>query len=225
MDLRLQPGILNTGASLMADLTLLAYILLIVPGMLVGFVFARRKMFEPYHKLTMTTITLINWVLIALVMAVSYAQYVAPQVPAGLNRAFYLLPTLHLVTGAAAQLLGTYLVIRMWFEKQLPAALKVVNIKRYMRLTLALWLITALLGGMLYAAWYLMPDSAQGQAVPPAATEEAPVSTDEPSVSTDDPPVSTPDAVQSTPEARSGDSEAAPVKTPDSPAETPEASA
>ena len=47
MDPRLQPGLLGTGASLLADLTLLAYLLLIVPGMLAGFVFARRKHFEP----------------------------------------------------------------------------------------------------------------------------------------------------------------------------------
>ncbi len=133
------------------DLVLLAYILLIVPAMLVGFFFARRKMFEPYHKLTMTTITLVNWALIILVMLATYRRDVAPQVPQNLSHVDVLIPMLHLLPGLIAQLLATYLVIRMWFERQLPDWFKVKNIKIYMRTTLALWLITALMGALTWA--------------------------------------------------------------------------
>ena len=129
-----------------SDMVFLAYVLLIVPAMIVGFVFARRKMFVPYHKFTMTTITIVNWLLIIFVMAVSYKNYVLPSVPAKLGDLGILVPTIHLVPGLIAQLLATYLVIRMWFENQLPEWFKVKNFKFFMRTTLALWLLTFLIG-------------------------------------------------------------------------------
>jgi hypothetical protein len=162
-----QAGILGTNASLASDLSLLAYILLLVPAMAVGFVFARRKMFEPYHKLTMTTITIVNWIIIAFLMAVRYSQAVS----GGFNSSV-ILPSVHLLFGGTAQLLATYLVIRMWFEKQLPAWFKVRRIKPYMRATLALWFITALLGMGTYYAWYVAGTPAD-DAGAPAATPEA----------------------------------------------------
>ncbi|MCL4251369.1 MAG: hypothetical protein KJ065_24675 [Anaerolineae bacterium] len=154
MDLRMQPGFLGTGASMLADLTLLAYVLLLVPAMLIGFFYARRKRFDSHHKPIMTAITLFNWLLIAFLMFVSYRQNVLPSLGQNLNNPRYLLPTLHLVIGGLAQIVATYLVIRMWFEKQLPAWFKVRNIKRFMRFTLAGWLIAALLGIAIYVTWY-----------------------------------------------------------------------
>ncbi len=170
MDLRLQPGFLGTGASMLADLTLIAYILILLPAMLVGFFFARRKWFEPHHKMTMTTITLVNWVLIIALMIGSYSQGVLPNLANNLSNPVFLLPTLHLITGALAQIIATYLVIRMWFEDQLPNWFKIQNIKRAMRFTLVCWLITVLLGISIYVTWYV------GQ---PASNAEAPVATPE----------------------------------------------
>ena len=119
-------GFLGTEAGLSSDLNLLAYILLIVPVMLAGFVFARRKQFRPHHMLVMTTITLVNWVIILLLMAGRYADSVAPHLKEGLGEPARLVPSIHLVFGAAAQVLATYLVILMWtektrFERILPA--------------------------------------------------------------------------------------------------------
>ena len=74
----LQPaGFLGTGASLLADITLLAYVLLIVPGMIAGFVFARRGKHRPQHKLMMMTITVVNWLLILFLMLFAYRYDVA----------------------------------------------------------------------------------------------------------------------------------------------------
>lgn len=160
-----QPGFLGTGATLASDLTLLAYVLLIVPSMLIGFVFARRKWFVPHHKLMMTFVTLLNWVFIIAVMLVSYSA-IAPEVPRRIADPIYVLPTIHLVTGATAQLLATYLVLRMWLEKVLPTWIMVKNIKTYMRFTLALWLITAALGVTIYAVWYVRPANADGVVAP-----------------------------------------------------------
>lgn len=183
MNLRVEPGFLNTNASLLADLTLTAYIFLLVPAMLVGFYYARRKKFVPNHKFTMTGITILNWILIIFIMAVSYSDSVAPNVPDDLSDRFYLFPTLHLITGGTAQILATYLVIRMWFEKTLPQWIMVKNIKLYMRTTLTLWLVTAVLGAGIYLTWYT-GDTTQASDTPlPLATEEpsseAPPASDE----------------------------------------------
>jgi|GEM_PF-3745850 len=226
-----QPGFLGTQALLKSDLTLLAYIILLVPLMLIGFVFARRKMFVPYHKLTMTTVMIVNWVLIAFVMAVSYSQAVAPELPEGLNRAFILLPTIHLITGGIAQILATILVIRMWFEHVLPPALKFEPIKPPMRWTLALWLITAGLGVAIYLVWYTPVGAAMGnqEVMPPVATEDAnaPANTPEADANA---PVETPEADADAAPTRTARPTTTPIPTrartatPQPPAETVEAS-
>jgi hypothetical protein len=165
------PGFLGTGASLKSDLSLLAYVLLIVPVMLVGFFFARRKMFVPHHKLIMTLLIIVNWVIIFALMAISYREGVIPYLDAAFGDPRVALPTIHLVTGLTAQLLGTYLVLRMWLEHILPKWLMVRRIKTYMRFTLALWLVTASLGVIIYATWYVRPVRAENS-IPPASTPE-----------------------------------------------------
>jgi uncharacterized membrane protein YozB (DUF420 family) len=207
--------------------------------MLVGAVFARRKMFVPHHKMVMTAIVLLNWVLIGVVMLTSYTQGVAPSVPAKLNERFFLTPSVHLALGAAAQILGTILVLRMWLEVSLPGWLKFEPIKFWMRLTLVLWLLTATLGVATYVTWYGVPFAARAasptggtgdsNATPEAtmeATREAadpnatPAATKEASD-----PAGTPEATKeatapsTTPEATQ-EATAAPVATPES---TPEA--
>lgn len=229
-------GFLGTGgsdANLISDLNLLAYVVLIVPAILVGFVFARRKMFRPYHKITMTTITLVNWVIIVFLMAVRYSNWVAPYLQYGVNEPARLLPSIHLVTGALAQILATYLVILMWTERTrfafiLPNALRITNIKIFMRLTLTLWLVTAGLGILTYLTWY-----------PPAATAEesnVPISTEEPEITPEATaiiiPEATPEISETVEPAATTEvvetSEAAmtpePAETEEMPAETPDPS-
>jgi uncharacterized membrane protein YozB (DUF420 family) len=167
-------GFLGTAADFGADLTLVAYILILLPLMLIGYLFARRKKFVPHHKFTMTAITTLNWVLIVVVMWVTYREGVAPTANDLIGDGLVPLATVHLITGGIAQLLATYLVARMWLENVLPAALKVKNIKFYMRLTLTLWVLTALIGIGMYFAWYVEPASAaEEDSLTPQATEEA----------------------------------------------------
>lgn len=214
-DWRTTEGFLGTGASRMADLTLIAYIFLLVPLMLIGFAFAVRKKFVPNHQVTMTAVLIFNWGLIAFIMAASFDGSVRPNVPDGLDERLYVLPFIHFLFGFAAQLLGTYLVIRMWFEDELPAILKIKNIKTPMRLTLAGWLIAATLGIATYVTWYDVGGSSAdlGDVAPDATPEVTPEAeaTDESSASTDSP--------TQTPEATSDDE--AP-ESEDSPVETPE---
>ncbi len=198
------------------DIVLVIYVFLLVPAMLVGFVFARRKWFEPYHKMTMTTITISNWILIGIVMVTTYREAVEPGLPQNLRFASGLIPTIHGLLGLSAQTLATYLVIRMWFEKQLPEWFKVKNIKRYMRTTLGLWLLTALFGVTVWAVLHrgFLTSPGENGGANPVATE----------------PVGTPDSTQdaTTVPASTKDATVAPAVTKDAtvrPAATPAATA
>jgi len=205
-------GFLGTGASLLADLTLLAYILLIMPAMIVGYIFARRDLFRPYHKYTMMTITVVNWLLIIFLMLAAYSFDVIGNIGQQSGNARYLLPTIHGILGLPAQLLATYIVYRMIREDTLVARGKrlgeskdqlrqywFLNAKSFMRVTLLLWLATALLGVFNYLIRYnVIPTFGTAPGVPvlteePAATVEPtevadPIATDEPSA-----PASTPE--------------------------------
>ena len=170
--------ILGTSATNVSDLTLLAYVFLLLPGMIIGFFFARRKMFVPSHKFTMTGVTLVNWALIVFVMVVSYSKYIAPYVPENFSDIRAIIATIHLLSGALAQGLATYLVILMWtertrFEGVLPQALRIRRIKGPMRLTLALWITTVVLGLGIYFTWYVGEDEDPSALVAPGATEQA----------------------------------------------------
>jgi len=190
----LQPqGFLGTGASLLADLTLMAYILLIVPGMVAGFVFARMGKHRPLHKYTMITITVANWLLIIFLMIAAYRFDVAGNIGSQPGNARYLMPTIHGILGFPAQLLATYVVYRMIREDTQVAAAKkrgekgqqlskywFKTAKVFMRTTIVLWLLTALLGVFNYLIRYdVLPAFGSGSDVP-VVTEE-PTMTEEPS--------------------------------------------
>lgn len=191
------PGFLGTDALRTQDLTLLAYIFLLIPSMFIGYGYARRLKFIR-HKYVMTAITLFNWAIILYLMAVSYSYVVVPTVSKNLSQFAASIPTFHLLTGLSAQILATVSLIRMWFERRLPKSLRYEPIKPQMILTLILWLITAALGILIYLNWYGIPfqskpaDTGGRPAVvgteeatkpPQAATEEStktgPVGTDE----------------------------------------------
>ena len=191
----LEPGgFLGTGASLLADLALVAYVLLILPGMVIGFVFARRGMHRPAHKWTMITITVFNWFLIIFLMLAAYRFDITSNILGQPGNPRYLLPTIHGLLGLPAQLLATYVVYRMLREDILVARGKrrgesvdqlrrywFLNAKRLMRITLILWVATSLLGILNYAVRYnRLPDFAT-RPLAPLVTEE-PAVTAEPAV-------------------------------------------
>jgi uncharacterized membrane protein YozB (DUF420 family) len=218
-------GFLGTGASLLADVTLLVYVLLLVPGMLVGFGFARSKKFRPHHKSTMITITALNWILIIFLMLAAYRFDVAPNINEQPGNTRYLIPAIHGVIGLVAQLMATYAVYRMVREDTLVKRGKArgetkeqlsrywfTNAKPWMRVTLLLWLATALLGILNYLIRYevipnyrvsvdviapaatseVLAPVATGEVLPPAATEEV-QATESPESLTISTPVVTPE--------------------------------
>jgi uncharacterized membrane protein YozB (DUF420 family) len=189
-------GFLGTGASLLADLTLVAYVLLIVPGMIAGYIFARRGQHRPHHKNVMITITIINWLLIIFLMVVAYRFDVIGNIGQQPGNARYLMPTIHGILGLPAQLLATYVVYRMLREDTQVASAKArgvpkdqlrqywfLSAKPLMRITLILWLATALLGVFNYLIRYNVIPSF-------GTTPNIPVVTEEPAATVE--PASTP---------------------------------
>lgn len=200
-----QDGFLGTGASLVADFTLIAYLLLIIPGMLAGWYFARNGKHRPHHKWTMVVITVVNWILIIGLMFVAYQFDVAGNIGEQPSNFRYLMPTIHAVFGFPAQILATIIIINMLREDSaVAAAIKrgETDLQKYwwnlakpiMRLTIILWLITATFGVVSYLIRYdvlTLPSSAESidpvVTEEPLVTEEAqPVETEEP-VMTDEP--------------------------------------
>jgi hypothetical protein len=132
----------------------------------------------------------------------------------------YLMPTIHGILGLPAQLLATYVIYRMLREDTLVARGKkrgeskeqlrkywFLNAKPIMRLTLALWLITSLLGVFNYLVRYdVLSIGGTGQGTPIATPEATP----------DAAPAATPDVTPAA-EAESP----APAVTPDAEAESP----
>ncbi|MCK6577684.1 MAG: DUF420 domain-containing protein [Anaerolineae bacterium] len=184
MNLYLEPqGFLGTGASLMADITLVAYVLLIIPAMIIGFYFARHGKHRPHHQALMNSVTLLNWVLILLLMAVAYQFDVVDNIGRQPDNLRYLMPTVHALLGLPAQILATFIMVRMAIEDRSVAAAKQrgernlrpywwTHAKRVMQITMALWLATSVLGIVTYLVRYNVVAPLGGsEVVSPEATE------------------------------------------------------
>lgn len=193
MNIYLEPqGFLGTGASLASDIALIAYLLLIIPGMLAGWYFARNGKHRPHHKVTMISITIFNWILIIGLMMVAYRYDVAENISSQSDNFRYLMPTIHALFGFPAQILATIIVINMLREDTSVAAAKKrgeTDLSKYwwnwakpvMRLTIVLWLITSTFGVVSYLIRYdvlTIPSSSDN--IEPVATEEPePIETEE----------------------------------------------
>jgi uncharacterized membrane protein YozB (DUF420 family) len=147
-------GFLGTGATLGADLNLVVQVAMGL-ALIAGYLLAKRKRFAA-HGVCQTTVLLLNLGMIGLVMCPSFEQQVRPALPKGLHRWYYAAATMHALLGAAAELLGLYIVI-VAGTKVLPQYMRFRNWKRWMRTELVLWSIVLLTGVGTYYAWYVAP--------------------------------------------------------------------
>ena len=143
-------GFLGTGASFGSDLNLVVQLLMGLV-LVLGMILARRKLFRA-HAVCQGSVVLLNLILIALIMLPPFARDIVPGLPRRLDQAYYFLPTLHAVLGAAAELLGLYILVRAG-TKWLPERLCFRNYKLWMRTTLVLWWSVILLGIATYYVW------------------------------------------------------------------------
>ena len=154
--LRLFPikGFLGTGATFEADLNLVVQVTMGV-ALIGGAVLAKRKRYTA-HGICQTMVLLLNLLMIELVMWPSFQQQVRPALPKVFHKWYYAAATIHALLGAAAELLGLYIVI-VAGTRALPEWLRFKDWKRWMRAELMLWSIVVLTGVGTYYAWYIAP--------------------------------------------------------------------
>lgn len=141
-------GILGNAAPLGSDLNLLFHIGIIVL-VLTGFTFARRKNYDNHEKLMLSAIGLV---------AISFFTWMAPSYVRYLNLVmsdFYapgiIITNIHVILGITTSILALYIVARMKLD--LPERFRVKKVKRLMRTTLGLWILTFSFGVLFYV-WY-----------------------------------------------------------------------
>ena len=154
--LRLFPikGFLGTGATFEADHNLVVQVIMGV-ALIGGAVLAKRKRYTA-HGICQTMVLLLNLLMIELVMWPSFQQQVRPALPKIFHKWYYAAATIHALLGAAAELLGLYIVI-VAGTSALPEWLRFKDWKRWMRTELILWSIVVLTGVGTYCAWYIAP--------------------------------------------------------------------
>jgi uncharacterized membrane protein YozB (DUF420 family) len=144
-------GFLGTQASFGADLNLLIQIAMGV-ALIVGAFLARRKRYVA-HGSCQAAVLILNLALIFSVMWPSFHLQVLPHLSRHFGKRYYAIAIVHGALGAAAELLGLYILL-VAGTNLLPQALRFRRWKLWMRIELALWLIVLLTGVATYFIWY-----------------------------------------------------------------------
>jgi uncharacterized membrane protein YozB (DUF420 family) len=147
-------GFLGTGATFAADLNLVVQIAMGI-GLMVGGLLARLKRYTA-HGICQTTVLVLNLFMIGIVMWPSVREQVMPALGKGLHRNYYVVAEVHGLLGAAAELLGLY-IVAVTRTRMLPDYLCFTNWKRWMRLELVLWWVVLVSGFGTYYWWYVEP--------------------------------------------------------------------
>ncbi len=122
-------------------------------GLALGGWAARARRYK-LHAWCQSSIVLLNLAVVALTMAPSFAERVAPRIPRRIGRPFYFMATAHGLVGAAAEILALYVLIAAG-TSWLPERLRLRSFKRTMRAVLVLWWLALLLGMATYVQWYV----------------------------------------------------------------------
>jgi plastocyanin/uncharacterized membrane protein YozB (DUF420 family) len=145
-----QVGFLGTGATLGADIALVAQILFYMILLLgIGAQLLRRY---KWHDRFQTPVVVLNLFFIIFIMVVSFAEArVLQTLPRRPGDPYYLTVAIHGCLGTVTQLLAIYCLLAGF--KILPR--RIGLLKWFMRATFALWTFTLLFGLGTYYVWYL----------------------------------------------------------------------
>jgi uncharacterized membrane protein YozB (DUF420 family) len=144
-------GFLRTAAGFGADLNLIVQIAMGVV-LIAGAFLARAKRYAA-HGACMATVLLLNLVPISVVMWPSFNQLVLPRLAVHLSKRYYAVAAVHGVFGAAAELLGLYILL-VAGTNIVPEAWRFRRWKLWMRVQLALWMAVLFTGIGTYIVWY-----------------------------------------------------------------------
>jgi uncharacterized membrane protein YozB (DUF420 family) len=145
------PGFLGTHAPFLSDLTL---VLILVTAILftLGWQLARHKRFAA-HRWVQTTSASLNAVVVLSVMIRSFLVHILPGIPVKLLHGDYAVTTVHALVGAIGLLLGIFVDLRA--NKLVPKALRFKNYKRFMRTSYVLYMVSTVLGCIVYSVVYI----------------------------------------------------------------------
>jgi uncharacterized membrane protein YozB (DUF420 family) len=144
-------GFLGTWANFAADLNLVIQIVMGL-ALIFGAFLARAKRYAA-HGVCQATVLVLNLVMIALVMWPAFRMQVLPLLPAHFGKRRYAIATAHGILGAAAELLGIYILLVAGTDI-LPQAWRFQRWKLWMRIELALWWVVLFTGSWTYQIWY-----------------------------------------------------------------------
>jgi uncharacterized membrane protein YozB (DUF420 family) len=147
-------GFLGTWANFAADLNLVIQIVMGL-ALIFGAFLARAKRYVA-HGVCQATVLVLNLVMIALVMWPTFRMQVLPRLPAHFAKRRYAIATAHGILGAAAELLGIYILLVAGTDI-LPQSWRFQRWKLWMRIELALWWVVLLTGSWTYQIWYAAP--------------------------------------------------------------------
>jgi plastocyanin/uncharacterized membrane protein YozB (DUF420 family) len=168
------PGFLGTRATTGAGLAVILEIIGVIT-LWIGRGLARKK--DIYkHKRVQTSVMLFNLVVIVFVMVTTFSQQViGPGAPP--NDPVVPLEIGHGISGVLLELLGLYIIVRMWFEKVLPKWFLFKKFKLLMITTLFWWTAQTVGGVAIFAMRYLAAPTAAPIVVTPSPTAVAVVPT------------------------------------------------
>ena len=143
-------GFLGTRANWAADLNLIVQIVLLLV-LFAGRMQAKRRNLNAHHR-WMTAIVTVNAVMIVAIMNPSFFRLLPsavrdPAAPA------LVLPLLHALVGALAEVMGLYAVLSM--NMDLPDSWRIRNVRWFMRITFLLWALALAGGIVLYWVRYM----------------------------------------------------------------------
>jgi uncharacterized membrane protein YozB (DUF420 family) len=145
-------GFLGTQAGFAADLNLVIQVAMGI-ALIAGTFLARAKRYKA-HGACQASVLLLNLVMIAVVMWPAFSGLVIPRIPARLARRSVAIPALHGILGAAAEILGLYIVLAAG-TSVLPKAWRFTRWKLWMRVEMALWSVVLVTGLGTYYVWYV----------------------------------------------------------------------
>lgn len=108
------------------------------------------------HKYLQSSIVLVNIPVVLAWMVPQYLANVLPDVGSELGQPYYLLPTLGLLVGGAAEILGVFILL-VAGTNWIPEAWRFRRYKVWMRIELGLWWSVVVIGLSIYYVWYLVP--------------------------------------------------------------------
>jgi uncharacterized membrane protein YozB (DUF420 family) len=145
-------GFLGTRALLHLDISLI-FIILSSVLFTIGWWLAVLRKLKNHHWIQITAVT-INAIAVLIVMIPSFVIYILPGIPGKLLEGTFGITTIHAFIGALSLLMGVFVVLST--NKLLPKSLRFKNYKPFMRTSYILYMLSTLIGVIVYLAVYVI---------------------------------------------------------------------